>query len=290
MATSFAKPGAPAAPVLATCPQQRVSGVVFDSLRRDEAVAICCDALDRGDPLTIGVVNAAKAVNMRSDEALAKSVAGADIVLADGQSIVWASRLLRRPLPERVAGIDLFTDLLAVAESRGESVYFLGATPEALGSMLTQLKVDYPALRIAGSRDGYFDLDSEGAGIAAEIRASRAQLLFVGMPSPRKEIFLARHATATGAVIRHGVGGSFDVIAGITRRAPMILQRCGLEWLFRLLQEPRRLGRRYAVTNTAFLAMVARERFGRDRTSAFELPKSSRDAFASRGERVNRCG
>jgi N-acetylglucosaminyldiphosphoundecaprenol N-acetyl-beta-D-mannosaminyltransferase len=281
MATSFANSGAPTATGPSPHPQQRVSGVVFDALRRDEAVDCCCAALDQRKPLTIGVVNAAKIVNMRSDEVLAESVEGADIVLADGQSIVWASRLLRRPLPERVAGIDLFTDLLAAAERRGESVFFLGATPDALASMLTQLRLDYPDLQIAGARDGYFELDSEGPAVAADIRKSGARLLFVGMSSPRKEVFLSRHGAATGTVIRHGVGGSFDVLAGITRRAPVCVQRLGLEWLFRLLQEPRRLGRRYAVTNAVFVGMVARERFGPDRSDAGQASHSSSDALAS---------
>jgi N-acetylglucosaminyldiphosphoundecaprenol N-acetyl-beta-D-mannosaminyltransferase len=246
-------------------PLLQVSGIEVDAVRRNEAVAYCCAALDRKQPVTIGIVNAAKIVNMRSDELLADSVVGADIVLADGQSVVWASRLLGRPLPERVTGIDLFTDLLAAAEERGESVYFLGATDEVLELMLEQVRCDYPELKVAGARNGYFDLDRQGSLVAREIRDSRARLLFVGMSSPRKEIFLARYGDDTGSIIRHGVGGSFDVVAGVTRRAPVFMQRYGMEWLFRLLQEPRRLFRRYAVTNTVFLAMVARERLASSR-------------------------
>lgn len=257
---------------------QHVSGIAFDALLRAEAVDYCCDALDRQQPVTIGLVNAAKLVNMRSDGVLAESVTGADIVLADGQSVVWASRLLGRPLPERVAGIDLFTDLLAAAERRGDSVYFLGATDEVLQLMVGRLRVDYPKLRIAGSRNGYFDLDSDGASVAQAIRASGARLLFVGMSSPRKEIFLSRHGVETGTIVRHGVGGSFDVLAGITRRAPLLMQRLGLEWLFRLLQEPRRLVRRYAVTNTAFIIMIARERLGSEDAVAVHRPSRSQDA------------
>jgi N-acetylglucosaminyldiphosphoundecaprenol N-acetyl-beta-D-mannosaminyltransferase len=251
---------------------QHVSGIAFDAILRAEAVDYCCDALDRQEPLTIGLVNAAKLVNMRSDGILAESVTGADIVLADGQSVVWASRLLGRPLPERVAGIDLFTDLLVAAEQRGDSVYFLGATDEVLKLMVARLRSDYPKLQIAGSRNGYFDLDSDGVAVAAAIRDSGARLLFVGMSSPRKEVFLSRHGADTATIIRHGVGGSFDVLAGITRRAPMWMQRVGLEWLFRLLQEPRRLLRRYAVTNTAFILMIARERLGSEDAVAVSRP------------------
>jgi N-acetylglucosaminyldiphosphoundecaprenol N-acetyl-beta-D-mannosaminyltransferase len=255
--------------------QHRMSGIDFDALSRAEAVRFCCNALDQNRPVTIGVVNAAKIVNMRSDRILADSVLGADIVLADGQSVVWASRVLRCPLPERVAGIDLFTDLLTVAELRCDSVYFLGAKEEALQRMLEHVTSKYPRLHVAGSHNGYFDLDTEGASVAADIRASGAEMLFVGMTSPYKEVFLARYGDSTGTVIRHGVGGSFDVLAGLTKRAPITVQRLGFEWLFRLLQEPRRLGKRYARTNTLYLGMVAREWYDQHvrRTSPdLELP------------------
>ncbi|HTR70953.1 MAG TPA: WecB/TagA/CpsF family glycosyltransferase [Mycobacteriales bacterium] len=266
MAISAADASAP--PDLMPRPRQRVSGITFDALRRDEAVRVCCTAIERDKPITIGVVNAAKIVNMRSDALLAESVTGADMVLADGQSVVWASRILRRPLPERVAGIDLFVDLLAAAERIGVGVYFLGATDEVLDRMLERVRADYPALSISGAHNGYFDLATEGAGVAEEIKRTGARMLFVGMTSPRKEIFLAEHGDATGTVLRHGVGGSFDVLAGLTKRAPAWVQRVGLEWLYRLLQEPRRLFRRYAVTNTVYIGLVAHELLNPDRVGA----------------------
>jgi N-acetylglucosaminyldiphosphoundecaprenol N-acetyl-beta-D-mannosaminyltransferase len=246
--------------------RQRISGIDFDAVCRADAVAVCEQALRDNRPLTIGVVNAAKAVSMRDNELLASSVLESDLVLADGQSIVWASRLLGRPLPERVAGIDLFTDLLCSADSHGYRVYFLGATEDALERMLAGVMRAHPGLVVAGYHNGYFDMDTEAASIAAQIRASRADMLFVGMTSPRKEIFLARHGDATGTIIRHGVGGSFDVLAGITKRAPRPVQRLGLEWLFRLLQEPTRLAGRYARTNTAYLGLLLRELLRRDVT------------------------
>ncbi|AZP15848.1 glycosyltransferase [Streptomyces aquilus] len=240
--------------------RQTLFGVELDPLTMDQTVERCLEAVRDGRQLEIGVVNAAKLVNMRRDERLAKAVSGCDLVLADGQAVVWAGRVLKAPLPERVAGIDLFLRLLAEAETAGVSVYFLGAKEEVLEEMVRRVAARFPGLKVAGHRNGYFD-DSEQAGIADAIAESGAQMLFLGMTSPKKEIFTAAYGERTGARVVHGVGGSFDILAGITKRAPAIWQRWGLEWLYRVLQEPRRLGRRYLTTNAAFLLMTARERF-----------------------------
>ncbi|GAA4811517.1 WecB/TagA/CpsF family glycosyltransferase [Streptomyces ziwulingensis] len=234
-------------------------GIELDPLTMDQTVERCLAAVRDGGQLEIGVVNAAKLVNMRRDPRLAEAVAGCDLVLADGQAVVWAGRVLRAPLPERVAGIDLFLRLLAEAESAGMSVYFLGARHEVLQEMLRRVADRFPALKVAGHRHGYFD-DTEQEAVADAIAASGARMLFLGMTSPKKEIFTAAHGSRTGARVVHGVGGSFDILAGVTRRAPESWQRRGLEWLYRALQEPRRLGRRYLTTNAAFVLMTARER------------------------------
>ena len=240
--------------------RQSLFGVELDPLTMDETVRRCLEAVRGGEQLEIGVVNAAKLVNMRRDKRLAQAVAGCDLVLADGQAVVWAGRVLRAPLPERVAGIDLFLRLLGEAESAGMSVYFLGAKQDVLEQMLLRVADRFPALRVAGSRNGYFD-DAEQEAIADGIARSGAQMLFLGMTSPKKEIFTAAHGERTGARIVHGVGGSFDILAGATKRAPESWQRLGMEWLYRALQEPRRLGRRYLTTNAAFVLMTAREYF-----------------------------
>ncbi|AOR36602.1 UDP-N-acetyl-D-mannosamine transferase [Streptomyces fodineus] len=238
--------------------RQSLFGVELDALTMDQTVERCLEAVREGRQLEVGVVNAAKMVNMRRDQRLAQAVAGCDLVLADGQAVVWAGRLLRAPLPQRVAGIDLFLRLLAEAESAGISVYFLGAKQEVLQEMLRRVAVRFPGLKVAGSRNGYFD-DSQQESIADGIARSGAQMLFLGMTSPKKEIFTAAYGARTGARVVHGVGGSFDILAGVTRRAPESWQRWGLEWFYRALQEPRRLGRRYVTTNAAFLLMTARE-------------------------------
>ncbi|MYS19021.1 N-acetylglucosaminyldiphosphoundecaprenol N-acetyl-beta-D-mannosaminyltransferase [Streptomyces sp. DvalAA-14] len=233
-------------------------GVGLDALTMDETVQRCLDAVRDHRQLEVGVVNAAKLVNMRRDPRLAAAVSGCDLVVADGQAVVWASRLLRSPLPERVAGIDLFMRLLAEAEPKGLGVYFLGARADVLDLMIGEVRTRFPDLRIAGHRNGYF-ADAEQEAIAGAIADSGADLLFLGMTSPKKEIFTAAYGKRTGVHVVHGVGGSFDILAGVTKRAPRGWQRLGLEWFYRLLQEPRRLARRYLTTNAAFLLMTARE-------------------------------
>ncbi len=237
-------------------------GLQVDALTMAQAVARCTDAIAGGERLSIGVLNAAKIVSMRRDPSLRDAVAGCDMVLADGQAVVWASRVLGAPLPERVAGIDLFMELLGQAARRGYGVYFLGARPEVLASMLAEVARRFPDLKVGGARDGYYQAGEESE-VAADIRRSGAHILFVGMSSPRKEVFLDEWGTATGARVVHGVGGSFDILAGLTRRAPLWYQKHGLEWLYRAQQEPIRLGRRYLTTNLSFIALVARERMRR---------------------------
>jgi N-acetylglucosaminyldiphosphoundecaprenol N-acetyl-beta-D-mannosaminyltransferase len=219
---------------------------------------ICLQSIQQPQRLIIGVINAAKIVNMHRSPRLGEAVLQSDLILADGMAVVWASRILGRPLPERVAGIDLFKELLDLANERSLSVYLFGATQEVLDLVVKYVSGQFPNARIVGHRNGYFD-DSDDALIAQEIRDARPSMLFLGITSPRKEMFLARWAGFMDVSVCHGVGGSFDVLAGKVRRAPEMCQRMGLEWLYRVLQEPRRLWRRYLVTNTIFIGMVFRE-------------------------------
>src|SRR4051794_5560606 len=137
-------------------PRRDLFGVPLDALTLGETVQLCMDAVETGELLEVGVVNAAKIVKMRSDVALRDAVTGCDVIVADGQSVVWASRVLRRPLPERVPGIDLFQRLLYMAELQGRSVYLLGARPDVLERMVERIRAQHPNLRIAGSQHGYY--------------------------------------------------------------------------------------------------------------------------------------
>jgi N-acetylglucosaminyldiphosphoundecaprenol N-acetyl-beta-D-mannosaminyltransferase len=237
-------------------PRAKVLGCSIDRLGMEETLARVDDVIASGGYSQHMAINTAKLVSLRDDDRLREIVEGCELVNADGQAVVWASRLLGDPLPERVAGIDLMEELLGLAEQKGYRVYILGAREDVLDQAIARIRERYPALTLAGWRDGYFSREEEPQ-VCASIRASRPQMVFVAMSTPRKEYFLAERGPELGAEFVMGVGGAVDVMAGLTRRAPISWQRLGLEWLYRLLQEPRRMFRRYAVTNTRFAWMVA---------------------------------
>jgi N-acetylglucosaminyldiphosphoundecaprenol N-acetyl-beta-D-mannosaminyltransferase len=248
-------------------PRAKVLGCSIDRLGMEETLARVDDVIASGGYSQHMAINTAKLVSLRDDDRLREIVEGCELVNADGQAVVWASRLLGDPLPERVAGIDLMEELLGLAEQKGYRVYILGAREDVLDQAVARIRERYPALTIAGWRDGYFSREEEPQ-VCASIRASQPQMVFVAMSTPRKEYFLAERGPELGAEFVMGVGGAVDVIAGLTRRAPISWQRLGLEWLYRLLQEPRRMFRRYAVTNTRFAWMVALALAGRRDTGA----------------------
>jgi N-acetylglucosaminyldiphosphoundecaprenol N-acetyl-beta-D-mannosaminyltransferase len=235
-----------------------VLGCRIDRLDMDATLQRCVELIEAGVPTQHVSINAAKLVMLRDDPRLRQIVAGCRLVNADGQAIVWASRLLGDPLPTRVAGIDLMHGLIGLAEEKGYGVFILGAREEVLASALDRLRERHPLLHVAGARNGYFS-DAETAEVCAEVRASKAQILFLATSSPGKEYWLAEYGPTLGVPLLMGVGGSIDVLGGMTRRAQPWMQRAGLEWLYRFLQEPRRLAWRYAYTNTRFLTMLARE-------------------------------
>jgi N-acetylglucosaminyldiphosphoundecaprenol N-acetyl-beta-D-mannosaminyltransferase len=210
------------------------------------------------------VVNAAKVVAAHGDSELRDCLAKASLVTADGMSVVWASRLVGDPLKQRVTGIDLFERLVAHAAGRGLSVYFFGAHERSVRGVVKHFTERFPDLRVAGYRNGYFD-EAEEPEIARQIKQSRADLLFVALGSPRQEDWISQHLDATGARFALGVGGSFDHLSGLQRRAPAWMQRAGLEWLHRFAREPRRLWRRYLIGNTVFIWLVAKQLFSRNR-------------------------
>ena len=207
------------------------------------------------------VVNAGKIVLMQTDKQLMNSVLEADIINADGQAVVWAANLLGYNLPERVAGIDLMERLVELSFKKGYKCFFFGATQEVVSKVVDHYENKYSDEIVAGYRDGYFDKTDEKA-IVSNISNSGANILFVAMPSPKKEIFLNKYKSQLKNVnFIMGVGGSFDVISGKIKRAPIFMQRIGLEWFYRFLQEPRRLWKRYLLGNIKFIWLVIKEYF-----------------------------
>lgn len=241
-------------------PLQRINiaGTPIHNLSEDETVAAIDSLIADGEPHYMIVVNAAKVVAASRNERLWRVIVNADLVTADGMSVVWASRLLRQPVKGRVTGIDLFERLVAHAALRGFSVYFLGASEESVQGVVARFTKEHAGLRVAGYRNGYFE-ELESERVVEEIKQSRADLLFVAMGSPAQEFWIADNLKRTGVRFALGVGGSFDHLSGLARRAPRWMQRAGLEWLYRLLREPRRLWRRYLVGNSLFIWLVIKQ-------------------------------
>lgn len=233
-------------------------GCAIDAVTEDEAVTRIMGWCGDGDRAcrTVITLNAAVVTMLRGDPVLRAAVGSADLVLADGMPLVWAARWLGTPLPGRVTGVDLMTRLLDAGRDRGLRVFLLGTTQERLDRMVAVVGARHPGVVVAGARNGYF-ADAEHAEVAAQIRAARADLLLIGMPTPAKEVWCARHRDVLATPVALGVGGAFDVLAGFVRRAPTWMQAAGLEWLWRLAMEPRRLWRRYLVSNTRFAALLA---------------------------------
>ena len=204
------------------------------------------------------VVNVAKIVHMQSDAELAASVSACDIVNVDGMGVVWGARFLGLNVPERVSGVDLFDQLLALSGKRGYPVFFLGATDEVVNRVVQVVRGKYGDLDVAGFHHGYFWDDEET--VVREIRASGARLLFVAITSPKKENFINRWKDQLGVDFVMGVGGTFDVVAGKVQRAPVWMQKYGLEWFFRVMQEPGRMWKRYLTTNSQFAWLLAKEK------------------------------
>lgn len=206
------------------------------------------------------VVNVAKLVMMQRDAELRNVVNSCDLINADGQGVVWGARVLGLNIPERVAGIDLFLKVVELAAKKGYRLYFLGARQEIIERVVIRFLLKYPKLQIAGYRNGYFS-KAEEAKIVEIIQNSRPHVLFVAMSSPQKEIFLNQYIENLQIPFMMGVGGSFDVVAGYTNRAPLWAQKAGLEWFFRLMCEPRRMWKRYLISNTIFAWMILKALF-----------------------------
>ena len=245
-----------------------VLGCAIDRVDLEQALAVCETTIRSAGFAQHIAINAAKLVAIHDDRYLREIVARSELVTADGQPVVWASRLLRSRLPTRVAGIDLMDGLLDRAAERGYRVYILGARAEVLERAVARIRAQHPKLAVAGYRDGYY-ADADEAAVAGAIAQAAADILFVAMSSPRKEYFIARHRETLGVRFVMGVGGAIDVYAGVRRRAPAALQRAGLEWLFRLVQEPRRLSGRYLKSNTRFIALLSRELLRRHAGAAY---------------------
>jgi N-acetylglucosaminyldiphosphoundecaprenol N-acetyl-beta-D-mannosaminyltransferase len=235
-----------------------ILGCEIDRLDLAGTVARVETIIREGTPSQHIAVSATNVVALREDPRLYEIARSCALVNADGQGVVWASRLLGDPLPERVMALDLMEALMPVAEERGYRIFILGAKPDVLAQAVANLRNRHPRLIVAGSRDGYFG-EEDDEDVIREIRDAHPDMLFVALPSPKKEYWLSEHLEELGVPFVMGVGGGVDVIAGLVRRAPRFIQRSGFEWVFRLVQEPRRLFRRFMVGNAKFISLFLGE-------------------------------
>lgn len=237
-----------------------ICNVPVDALTMKQTIALIDEAIREKRSIHHVVINAVKVVNAQKDEKLRDSIVSCDIINADGQGIIWASQLLNKPLPERVAGIDLMENLVELAAQRKYRIFFLGAKEEILQKVIQTYSKKYGSEIIAGYNNGYFKPDEEEK-IARKIADSHADILFVAMSSPKKEIFLNTYKDLINTPFIMGVGGSFDVVSGLVKRAPKWMQASGFEWLYRTLQEPRRMWKRYLFGNSSFIYLVFKEKW-----------------------------
>lgn len=217
-----------------------VLGVAFDNVTLEEAVDRALSLLEEEGPHLVVTPNPEIVQRACKDPEFSEILAGADLVLPDGVGVIHAAKILGRPLRSRVPGIDFATALLKKIAGTGKRLFLLGAAPGVAEQAAVNLQAVHPGLTVCGAHDGYFQEDSP---VVDAIRAARADLVFVCLGAPKQEKWIAAHGEAAGARLYVGLGGSLDVFAGRVERAPERFQQLGLEWLYRLMKEPSRIGR-----------------------------------------------
>jgi N-acetylglucosaminyldiphosphoundecaprenol N-acetyl-beta-D-mannosaminyltransferase len=241
-----------------------IAGVPVDALTRQGAARwVVQRALAGGPPAYVVTPNAHHVALLRDSEPFRGAYAHAALSVPDGVSLVWASRMLGVPLPERVPGVDLFEDVCAAAASTGIRIFLLGGRAGAAEGAAKAMRQLYPGVHIAGTYCPPFGFERDPAEVERVERAVRAaapHVLFVALGAPKQELWLRDNLAALGVPVGVGVGAAFDFVSGQVPRAPRWMRGAGLEWLFRMMVEPRRLWKRYAVSNTRFIALVLRQR------------------------------
>lgn len=228
-------------------------GVPVDGVTEAQAVGMCLDAMAQRRQICIVPINASQTILAHENPTFRSVVEDFELALADGKAVAWGAKWIRRlPIPEQVGLPPFVHRLLSAAELYEVSVFFFGAEEEIVQQTAARARQRWPRLLIAGCRNGYFKPADE-AGIVAAVNESRASILLVALPSPMKEMWIARHKRELRAPIIVGVGGLFDVMAGKVRAAPEPIRKLGLEWVFRMLQEPQRLFKRYMTTTPLFV-------------------------------------
>lgn len=230
-------------------------GVYLDIVTMEETLNQISKFIEQRQPVQHVVVNVAKLVYAQKDSELKEIINACPLINVDGAGVILGAKMLGVDITERVAGIDLMDKLIEYSAQKGYRPYFFGAKEDIVSKVVEIYKEKYPNLNIAGYRNGYYT-EAEEAELVENIKNSHADILFVAMGSPKKEVFLSKYSKTMEVPFTMGVGGSFDVVAGKVKRAPVWMQKCHSEWLYRVIQEPKRMWKRYLVTNSIFLGMV----------------------------------
>lgn len=238
-----------------------ILGVGFDSLTMDEAVAEAMERIRARDGGWIVTPNPEIVMLCRENPELQRAVSEARLVIPDGIGVIYGAKILGTPLKAKLPGIDFASALMDALAKASGSVYLLGAKPGIAEKAAETLMKTHPGLHICGTHDGYFDDD---APVAAAIAAEKPDLLLVCLGAPKQELWMQRNAEKLGAGLMIGLGGSLDVFAGVVQRAPEKWQKLGLEWLYRLLKEPKRLGRMMKLPKF-LLCVISQRVFGKKR-------------------------
>lgn len=217
-----------------------VLGVAFDNVTVDEAAERALELLERDGPHLVATPNPEIVQRANKDPEFADILARADLVIPDGIGVIYAAKILGRPLKARVPGIDLASALMGRMAGMGKRLFLLGAEPGVAEQAAVNLQAAYPGLVVCGVHDGYF---KEDGPVIQAIREARADVVFVCLGAPKQEKWAAAHGAEAEAKLYIGLGGAIDVFAGKVERAPERMQRLGLEWLYRLVKQPSRIGR-----------------------------------------------
>lgn len=239
-----------------------IFGIKINPLPKSEFLSVIETNLNNGCQIVQNGVNAASIIDIVKNDELRTAFRNSDLVNADGISVVWALRFLGYKVPERVPCPDLAEAIIALPEIRHYSIFLLGAQENSLLLSIKSIQDRYPGIKIAGYRNGFFNAEDE-LGIVEMINKANPDIIFLGMPSPKKELFVKTYRDSLNARYFLGVGGFFDILSGITRRAPLWIQKIGMEWFFRFVQEPRRMWRRYIIGNALFIWIVIKEKYKR---------------------------